>query len=56
MWGRLSENLQIVEERMPKDFYTKEDGLFLVDANNYIGVKVDSNGLHAINISEYINA
>ena len=52
----ISANLQNVEERMPKDFYTKEDGLFFVDANNYVGAKVDSNGLHAINISEYINA
>lgn len=52
----LSENLQILEERMPKDFYTKEDGLFFVDANNYVGAKIDSEGLHAVNISEYINA
>ena len=37
-------------------FYVKEDGLFFVDTNNYIGVKIDGNGLHAINLIEYINA
>lgn len=32
---------------------TNEDGIFLVDKNLNVGVSIDSDGLHAINILEY---
>lgn len=34
-------------------YYVVQDGLFFVDEEGYIGVKIDSNGLQAINLMQY---